>query len=148
MLPDAVDLLNEEQKRLYISVLAMICAADGELVREEMAALEEAMGRVLLHPEARNEIRQLLVNEIDIDNLIQQLDEKTARLVLRDGFLIAACDGDYDKKELSILAQIQSASGLGDDVVTELIGWVDDRWKLSVEGREIVSSQLLGDDSA
>ena len=70
MLPDAVDNLGEEQKRLYISVLALICSADGELVREEVSALEQAMGRALVHPESRSQMRQLLANPPHQDDLL------------------------------------------------------------------------------
>lgn len=147
MLPDAVDNLNDEQKRLYISVLTAICAADGELVREEMAALEQAMGRVLLHPEARNEIRQLLVNPPESNKIVERLDEETARLVLRDGFVIAACDGEYDESELSILADVHAKTGLDDSVIEILIEWVEDQWVAWADGRKVVSSSILGDDA-
>ena len=148
MLPDAVDNLGEEQKRLYISVLALICSADGELVREEVSALEQAMGRALVHPESRSQMRQLLANPPHRDDLLSRLDEATARLALRDGFLIAACDGDYDSRELSILAEVHAITGLDEIVIDQLIEWVSIQWQQSAHGRELVLSPILGDESA
>ena len=48
MLPDAVDLLDERSREAYIGVLIHVAAADGDLVREESAAIEAAMGRAML----------------------------------------------------------------------------------------------------
>ena len=45
VLPDAVDLLDERSREAYIGVLIHVAAADGDLVREESAAIEAAMGR-------------------------------------------------------------------------------------------------------
>jgi len=147
MLPDIVDSLSEEQKRLYISLLAAICSADGELVREEMAALEQAMGSALLHPESREQMRQLLANDARIDDLLLLLDQTTARLVLRDGFLIAACDGDYDERELEILTRVHKISGLDENVVAEIIAWVAEKWELDARGRGLISAKTLGDET-
>lgn len=146
MLPDAVDLVSDEQKRLYVSLLILVCAADGELVREEMAALESAMGSALIHPEARGQLRQLLVNLPRPEDIFARLEESTARLALRDGFIIAACDGDYAPEELEFLSRIHTASGLPDETMSELIDWVETGWKWHAVGRNLVDTGLLGDE--
>ncbi len=40
MLPDAIDILDPDEKTRYIELLTVLANADGALVREEMAALE------------------------------------------------------------------------------------------------------------
>ena len=53
MLPDAVDLLDERSREAYIGVLIHVAAADCDLVREESAAIEAAMGRAMIRPKQR-----------------------------------------------------------------------------------------------
>ena len=43
VLPDAVDLLDERSREAYVGVLICVAAADGDLVREESAAIEAAI---------------------------------------------------------------------------------------------------------
>ena len=59
LLPDAA-ILSEEQRRKIACTLVMVAASDGALVREEISAIESAMGAMMLHPESREEVRQLL----------------------------------------------------------------------------------------
>lgn len=146
MLPDAIDLVSEEQKRLYVSTLILVCGADGELVREEMAALEAAMGRALIHPEGRADLRQSLVNLPKPNTRIDRLEVTTARLALRDGFIIAACDGDYAKEELNILHLIKQKAELSEEVFLQLMRWVQEGWQWHSRGRTIIEANLLGDD--
>lgn len=148
MLPDSIDSINDEQKRLYISTLIIICGADGELVREEMAALESAMGQALIHPEARIDLRQSLVNIPPPDSIIDRLEVTTARLALRDGFIIAACDGDYADEEIKILQKIYQKTNLNDNVFHELMQWVQDGWNWHSKGRTIIDANLLGDEKS
>ena len=80
MLPDVLETLPTEDRRDLLAILTLVCAADGELVREEMAALEGKMGQALLHPEVRREIRQMLRQPPDFDELIRGMNEKTLKL--------------------------------------------------------------------
>ncbi|MBT3772126.1 MAG: TerB family tellurite resistance protein [Euryarchaeota archaeon] len=146
MLPDSIDLISDEQKRLYISTLIIICGADGELVREEMAALESAMGQALIHPEGRADLRQSLVNIPKLNPILDRLEVTTARLALRDGFIIAACDGDYADEEISILQKIKEKAKLSDEVFQQLMEWVQEGWFWHSKGRTIIDANLLGDD--
>ncbi len=68
VLPDAVDLLDERSREAYIGVLIHVAAADGDLVREESAAIEAAMGRAMIRPKQREQLRPQLMEKNKLDN--------------------------------------------------------------------------------
>ena len=112
LLPDAALSLSEEQRRKIACTLVMVAAADGALVREEISAIEAAMGSMMLHPESREEVRQLLTQPPDLDSLLEGMETSAIRLALRDAALLASVDGDYDDAELAALHRISKAAGL------------------------------------
>ena len=145
MLPDVLETLPAEDRRDLLAILTLVCAADGELVREEMAALEGKMGQALLHPEVRREIRQMLRQPPDFDGLVEGMNEKTLKLALRDAVLIAASDGGYHDSELKIIQKLAANSGVDSDTVERLLKWVEEYWVLLAKGRMIVGIDLPGD---
>lgn len=145
MLPDVLETLPADERRDLLAVLTLVCAADGELVREEMAALEGKMGQALLHPEVRREVRQMLRQPPDFDRLVEAMDEKTLKLALRDAVLIAASDGEYHDSELKIIKKLAIRSGVNSGTVERLLEWVEEYWLLLAKGREIVGIGLPGD---
>ena len=110
MFCDGVADLDASERARYADLLVLIAAADGELVREEIQLLEGFMGRAMVHPEARTSIRQGLFDTNRLSNLLKNAEEETLRYVLRDGVLLAAADGDYDRRELRILKKIAAAA--------------------------------------
>ena len=73
MLPDAVDLLDERSREAYVGVLIHVAAADGDLVREESAAIEAAMGRAMIRPKQREMLRPQLIEKTKLSTLLKQL---------------------------------------------------------------------------
>ena len=112
LLPDAALSLSEEQRRKIACTLVMVAAADGALVREEISAIESLMGAMMLHPESREEVRQLLTQPPDLDSILDGMEKSAIRIALRDSALLASVDGDYDKSELDALKKISDAGGL------------------------------------
>jgi uncharacterized tellurite resistance protein B-like protein len=147
LLPDAALSLAEEQRRKIACVLVMVAAADGALVREEISAIEAAMGSMMLHPESREEVRQLLTQPPDLDSVLDGMEVSAIRLALRDSALLASVDGDYDESELWALRRICDAGGLSEKELSEILDWVSDSWKLFAKGRSIIVMPLPGDDS-
>ena len=146
LLPDAALSLSEEQRRKIACTLVMVAAADGALVREEISAIEAAMGAMMLHPESREEVRQLLTQPPDLDSLLEGMEKSAIRLALRDAALLASVDGEYDKAELSALNKISSAAGLKKKDLSKVLDWVSESWKMGAVGRSIISLQMPGDD--
>ena len=142
LLPDAALALAEEQRRKIACTLVMVAAADGALVREEISAIESAMGLMMLHPESREEVRQLLTQPPDLDSILNGMEVSSIRLALRDAALLASVDGDYDDAELAALRKICDAAGLSEKELSKILDWVADYWKMSANGRSIISLPL------
>ena len=110
MFCDGVANLDAAERARYADLLVLIAAADGELVREEIQVLEGFMGRAMVHPEARTSIRKGLYDTNRLSNLLKNAELETLRYALRDGALLAAADGEYDRRELRILKKIASTA--------------------------------------
>ena len=146
LLPDAALTLAEEQRRKIACTLVMVAAADGALVREEISAIESAMGAMMLHPESREEVRQLLTQPPELDSILEGMETSAIRIALRDAALLASVDGDYDDSELWALRRISDAAGLSEKELAEILSWVSDSWKMSASGRSIISLPMPGDE--
>ena len=146
MLPDAVDILSPSEKEVYIELLALLANSDGALVREEMAALEAFMGRVLLKPEVREETRKQLRSTRDLGELLEKATPNTLKVALRDCVLLAASDGEYHPAEIVVLERIADAAEVGVDGLDQLYDWVTEGWHWLAKGRNIVVMSIAGDE--
>ncbi|MDB2671838.1 TerB family tellurite resistance protein [Candidatus Poseidoniales archaeon] len=129
MFCDDVANLEASERSRYADLLVLIAAADGELVREEIQVLEGLMGRAMVHPEARTSIRKGLHDPHRLSNLLKNAEVRTLRFVLRDGALLAAADGDYDKREVRILKQIAKNAEISNDELKQIFDWVSNGWE-------------------
>ena len=146
MLPDAVDLLDERSREAYVGILIHVAAADGDLVREESAAIEAAMGRAMIRPKQREKLRPQLAEQNKLAKLLEQLSEDACRVVLRDSLIIAAVDGDYHESELEAIREIAKAGGVNKKDLDSLFNWVEDGWRWMARGRGILGVNLAGDE--
>jgi len=115
---------SPNDKIIYASILVLIASADGELVREEFCAIEALMGRILIHPEVRVDIRNLLTDPPDLDELLIAIDPKLIKFALRDAALVAAIDGEYDELELDLIKQLAAAGNVDDKMLKKIFDWV------------------------
>tara|TARA_B000000475_G_scaffold15937_1_gene13419 strand:+ start:1089 stop:1538 length:450 start_codon:yes stop_codon:yes gene_type:complete len=129
MFCDDVANLDAGERSRYADLLVLIAAADGELVREEIQVLEGLMGRAMVHPEARTSIRKGLHDPHRLSNLLKNAEVQTLRFVLRDGALLAAADGDYDRREVRILKQIAKKAEISNDELKQVFDWVSNGWE-------------------
>ena len=146
MLPDAVDLLDEKSREAYVGILIHVAASDGDLVREESAAIEAAMGRAMIRPKQREKMRPQLMEKTKLSKLLDQLSEEACKVVLRDSMIIAAVDGDYHESELKVIREIAKASGVSKKELKSLFTWVEDGWRWMARGRGILGVNLAGDE--
>lgn len=134
MFCDGVADLDAAERARYADLLVLIAAADGELVREEIQVLEGFMGRAMVHPEARTSIRKGLFDTNRLSNLLKNAELETLRYALRDGALLAAADGEYDRRELRILKKIATTAGIDETELKALFDWVSEGWKWHSDG--------------
>ena len=137
MFCDGVADLDAAERARYADFLVLIAAADGELVREEIQLLEAFMGKAMVHPEARTSIRQGLFDTNKLSNLLKNAEIKTLRYVLRDGILLAAADGDYDRRELRILKKVAAVAEVEKAELKAMFDWVTKGWEWHAEGIQL-----------
>ena len=145
VLPDAVDLLDEKSREAYIGILICVAAADGDLVREESAAIEAAMGRAMIRPNRREMMRPWITEPPEMAILLDEMSEDAKRVVLRDSLIIAAVDGDYHDEEIRVIRNIAKAAGIDSPKLEALMKWIEDGWRWMALGREILGVNLRGD---
>ena len=128
MFPDGLSHRSPQERVRYAEILVYIAAADGELVREEIATIEAMMGRAMLHPESRSTVRAGFEQPIPREQSLADLDPVLAQIILRDAALVAAVDGDYDRKELTALRKIAKVAGASNNQLSALLDRVKDGW--------------------
>lgn len=145
VLPDSIEVLDGDQQRLYLRLLAMVARADGEIVEQERRGLESLMGHLQWAPEEREVARAQWDSQIDLGDLLDQMGEQALRLALRDAILLSACDGLYHEAELDAIEQLREAAGVDDRETRALFRWVTEYWRMAAEGRRLIQMPLEGD---
>ena len=139
MFPDGLVHRSTQDRVRYAEILVYIAAADGALVREEIAMIEAMMGRAMIHPESRLTIRSGFEQPIPLEQSLSDLDPALAKITLRDAALVAAVDGDYDRRELSALRKIAKAGDVAPKQLSALLDWVTAGWEWFDEAGTILS---------
>jgi DNA-binding phage protein len=139
LFPSSLNQLNLEERKAHAELMVIIASIDGELVQEELMMIESLMGSCMLHPEMRVDIRNMLNNPPEFDRTVSVLSETGLKLALRDGALLSAVDGEYDKKELRILSAVAKKAGVEKETMSKLFEWVEHTWNLYNECESILS---------
>ena len=139
MFPDGLVHRSQQDRVRYAEILVYIAAADGALVREEIAMIEAMMGRAMIHPESRLTIRSGFEQPIPLEQSLSDIDPALAKITLRDAALVAAVDGDYDRRELSALRKIAKAGEVAPKQLSALLDWVTAGWEWFDEAGTILS---------
>ncbi|MEC8577624.1 MAG: hypothetical protein VXY68_07925 [Candidatus Thermoplasmatota archaeon] len=138
MFPDGLSHRSPQERVRYAEILVFIAAADGELVREEIAMIEAMMGKAMMHPESRITVRTGFEQPIPLEQSIADIDPEFAQVMLRDAALVAAVDGAYDRKELAALRKIAKVGKVSPDQLSDLLDWVAEGWNWFEKGTEIL----------
>jgi|TARA_B100000683_G_C12488674_1_gene553897 tellurite resistance protein len=138
MFPDGMIHRSSQERMRYAQVLVYIAAADGALVREEIAMIEAMMGKAMMHPESRITVRTGFEQPIPLEQSIADIDPEFAQVMLRDAALVAAVDGAYDRKELTALRKIAKVGKVSPDQLSDLLDWVAEGWNWFEKGTEIL----------
>ena len=139
LFPNSLNELSLDERKAHAELMVIIASIDGALVQEELMLIESIMGSSMLHPEMRVDIRNMLNSPPEFEKTISFLSETGLKLALRDGALLSAVDGEYDKKELRILSSIAKHAGVEKDTMSKLFEWVEEIWKSYNNGESILS---------
>ena len=130
LFPDMVNELTIEERLAHAQLMVTVASIDGELVQEELIMIESIMGKSMLHPEMRVDVRNTLTHPVEIEKCMEILSEVGQQLALRDAVLVAACDGDYDKKEIRAIKTIAKIAGIKTEKISQIYQWVEDYWEV------------------
>jgi len=139
LFPGSLNQLNLEERKAHAELMVIIASIDGELVQEELMMIESLMGSCMLHPEIRVDIRNMLNNPPEFEKTVSVLSKTGLKLALRDGTLLSAVDGEYDKKELRILSSIAKKADIDEGTMSKLFEWVEKTWNLYNDCESILS---------
>ncbi|MEL0331066.1 MAG: hypothetical protein VW982_02490 [Candidatus Poseidoniales archaeon] len=141
MFPDGMIHRSPQERMRYAQVLVYIAAADGALVREEIAVIEAMMGRAMMHPESRITVRAGFEQPIPLDQSLADLEPEFTQMILRDAALVAAVDGAYDRKELTALRKIAKTANVAPKQLSDLLDWVAEGWNWFEQGTAILDKK-------
>ncbi len=141
MFPDGMVHRSPQERMRYAQVLVYIAAADGALVREEIAVIEAMMGRAMMHPESRITVRAGFEQPIPLDQSLADLEPEFTQMILRDAALVAAVDGAYDRKELTALRKIAKTANVAPKQLSDLLDWVAEGWNWFEQGTAILDKK-------
>ena len=125
-----VNELTIEERLAHAQLMVTVASIDGELVQEELIMIEAIMGKSMLHPEMRVDVRNTLTHPIEIEKCMEILSEVGQQLALRDAVLVSACDGDYDKKEIRAIKKIAKIAGIKTEKIAQIYQWVEEYWEV------------------
>ncbi|DAC26789.1 MAG TPA: TerB family tellurite resistance protein [Candidatus Poseidoniales archaeon] len=129
MFSDLVNELTIEERLSHAQLMVAVASVDGELVLEELIMIEAIMGKSMLHPEMRVDVRNTLSHPIELEKSMEMLSKRGKQLALRDAVLVSACDGEYDKKEIRVIAKIAKLAGVDKTKLSQLYEWVSEYWE-------------------
>ena len=113
----------------YAELRVIVASADGTLVKEELAIIEALMGRCMMHPEMRVNIRNMLESPPSLDLVVAKLNPVVLKIALRDAMLVAAVDGEYDDSEIKVIKALAKAAGVRKKELSALFEWVKSGWE-------------------
>ena len=122
--------LTIEERLAHAQLMVAVASVDGELVQEELVMIESLMGKSMLHPEMRVDVRNTLNHPLEIEKCMEILSNSAQKMALRDAVLVSACDGEYDKKEIRIIKKIAEIAEVDTETLSQIYQWVEDYWSV------------------
>ena len=97
------------------------------------------MGKSMLHPEMRVDIRNSLNHPHEIEETMRLLSDKGKLLGLRDSIIVAASDGDYDRREIRMIGKIAKLAGVSKETLSQLYQWVEETWNQHKKWNDVLT---------
>ena len=139
LFPDLVNGLTIEERLAHAQLMVAVASVDGELVQEELIMIESIMGKSMLHPEMRVDVRNTLNHPLEVDKCMDILSNAGQKVALRDAVLVSACDGEYDKKEIRIIKKIAKIAEVDTETLSQIYQWVEEYWSVFDKSTKFLS---------
>ena len=138
MFADMVNSLTIEERLAHAQLMVAVASIDGELVQEELVMIDSIMGKSMLHPEMRVDVRNTLQHPVEVEKSMEILSTLGQKLALRDAVLVSACDGDYDKKEIRVIKKIAKLANVDAETLSKIYQWVEDYWSVYEQSKQLL----------
>ena len=145
MFSDLVNELTIEERLSHAQLMVAVASVDGELVLEELIMIESIMGKSMLHPEMRVDVRNTLSHPVELEKSMEMLSKRGKQLALRDAIMVSACDGEYDKKEIRVIAKLAKLAGVEKTKLSQLYEWVSEYSECFNKSSTIFDSFIFND---
>ena len=127
--------LNEEQRIVFIKVLARLANADGKLDENEKSFIHQV---ATIYKVSENRISEIL-NFISDDDIVERAklitDRKVALELIKEMCILAHSDNELSEKETLLIGRIGQAMGVELEKIQQISQWVIDRiiWEEEVK---------------
>lgn len=138
MLHDIIHQMEPSERFLYAQLLAHLANADDNISRVEIAFYEQRLGATLLSPERKQQLREMIDQDINLEALLAKMKSRTVKLALRDICLMTMVDREVDDSERVVLNKVAAAAGLSQNHVDQLLQWVVKGFHWMQEGYNVL----------
>jgi hypothetical protein len=77
MLHDVIHEMDPSERFQYAQLLAYLASVDGEISRIEMAFYEQRLGATLLSPERKQQLRESMLQQLDLDAHLAKMQPRS-----------------------------------------------------------------------
>jgi len=123
MLHDVIHEMEPSERFQYAQLLAYLASVDDNITRIEMAFYEQRLGATLLSPQRKQQLRESMLQQLDLDAHLAKMQPRSIKLALRDICLMTMADREVDNAERTVLIKVASAAGLATTHVDQLLHW-------------------------
>ena len=123
MLHDVIHEMEPSERFQYAQLLAYLASVDDDITRIEMAFYEQRLGATLLSPQRKKQLRESMLQQLDLDADLAKMQPGSIKLALRDICLMTMADREVDDAERTVLIKVSSAAGLATAHVDQLLHW-------------------------
>ena len=123
MLHDVIHEMEPSERFQYAQLLAYLASVDDDITRIEMAFYEQRLGATLLSPQRKQQLRESMLQQLDLDAHLAKMQPRSIKLALRDICLMTMAATEADDTERTVLSKGASAAGLTTAHVDQLLHW-------------------------
>tara|TARA_B100000768_G_C11185572_1_gene334906 strand:+ start:447 stop:869 length:423 start_codon:yes stop_codon:yes gene_type:complete len=123
MLHDIVHQMEPSERFQYAQLLAYLASVDNNISKSEMAFFEQRLGATLLSPERKEQLREKLNSNLNLEKHLATMNPRSIKLALRDICLMTMADREVEESEREVLLKVAAAAGLTDKHVDALLQW-------------------------
>ena len=138
MLHDVIHDMDPSERFRYAQLLAYLASVDDEITRIEMAFYEQRLGATLLSPERKQQLRESMLQQLDLDAHLAKMQPRSIKLALRDICLMTMADREVDDAERGVLLKVATAAGLSSPHVDQLLHWAVKGFHWMQEGYNVL----------